>query len=395
MFGNQSSSKRPKINFVTFANPTNAYSGIQYICEELVRMGFDVQLSCRIPAAQMAAARTWPFQVFSVAAAWYGNTPVIRTVFFWLRILAMFARGDRNFIFHEAHFFRLIVLFKKLSKRTTCVHYATELYTEEDEPAHARLLAYYRRAASVPDLVVECDNQRAVYRKAEYGITSKITVIPNTLPINFRQDETGSELEKLIVSKNVCGLPILIYSGAGYLHRELDRIIDGVAQARRPVFFVLICYGPDSELDQVRRYAARALGSDRFNFISNATRDDIKRALNIADAGIVYYRPSLSIGNKFAAPTKFFEYIAAGVRVISSHNDSLKPLIDEYRLGKYTEDESAGAIARAIDAVFDEPESAVDARDRIRRAFRESLCFDVAARAGMLDIRNVFTKGGV
>lgn len=395
MFGRKRPGKKTKINFITFANPTNAYSGIQYICEELVRMGFDVELSCRIPAAQMAAARSWPFSVFSVATTWYGNTPVIRTVFYWLRILFMFARGERNFIFHEAHFFRFITLFKHLSKRTRCVHYATELYTEKDEPAHASILAYYRRAASSPDLVVECDQQRAIYRQNEYAITSKISVIPNTLPFESHEKAVPSQLENLIVSSNPSRLPILIYSGAGYLHRELDRIIDGVAQAHTPVFFVLICYGPESELEQVRQYALKALGRDSFLFVANASRDDIKRALTIADAGIVYYRPSLSIGNRFAAPTKFFEYIAAGVRVISSHNDSLKPLIDEHGLGKYTDDESALAIARAIDGVFEEEEAPLHSRTRIRETFRNKLCFEVAAHAGMQDIHDVFARTAV
>jgi glycosyltransferase involved in cell wall biosynthesis len=395
MFGRKRPGEKMKINFITFANPTNAYSGIQYICEELVRMGFDVELSCRIPDGQMAVTRSWPFSVFSAATTWYGNTPIIRTAFYWLRILFMFARGERNFIFHEAHFFRFITLFKSLSRRTRCVHYATELYTEKDEPAHAGILAYYRRAASTPDLVVECDQQRAAYRQNEYGITSKISVIPNTLPFESNENTAPSHLEDEIVSSNQSNLPILIYSGAGYLHRELDRIIDGVSQARTSVFFVLICYGPKSELEQVRQYAFEALGPEGFLFVANASRDDIKRALNIADAGIVYYRPSLSIGNRFAAPTKFFEYVAAGVRVISSHNESLKPLIDEHRLGKYTEDESAAAIARAIDEVFEQEEAPLHSRARIREAFRQNLCFEVAAHAGMRDIHDVFARNAV
>lgn len=395
MFSKKQRSKGARINFVTFANPTNAYSGVQYICDELTRMGFEVELSCRIPAAQVPATAAWRFSIYNVATTWYGNTRIIRTVFYWLRILLLFARGERNFIFHEAHFFRFVALFKRLSHRTRCVHYATELYTEKDEPAHAGILAYYRKSASLPDLVVECDQQRAVYRQQEYGITSPICVIPNTLPVASYKDAARSALEQKINAGNSSNLPIMVYSGAGYLHRELDRIIDGVSQARTQVFFVLICYGPDSELDKVRQYAVEALGPANVLFVSNASRDDIKRALNIADAGVVYYRPSLSIGNRFAAPTKFFEYVAAGVRVVSSHNDSLKPLIDAHQLGHYTQDESATAIAHAVDAVFADTTAPSLIRERIRRVFREKLCFEVAARDGISKIGAVFSAENV
>jgi hypothetical protein len=390
IFSKHKVSRKIRINFITFANPTNAYSGVQYICEELTRMGFDVELSCRIPSQQEDATKLWPFAIFNVASTWYGNAPIIRTAFYWLHIVGIFARGERNFIFHEAHFFRLIALFKRLSKKTRCVHYATELYTEQDEPAHANILAYYQRTASLPDLIVECDHQRAIYRQQKYGISAKICVIPNTLPITTYEKTTPSLLEQRILSSNSLKLPILIYSGAGFLHRELDRIIDGVSQAKSRVFLVIICYGPDIELEKVRQFALEKIDIANFMFVSNASRDDIKHALNIADAGVVYYRPSLSIGNRFAAPTKFFEYVSAGVRVVSSHNETLKPLIDLYQLGHYTRDESPGAIAIAIDAVFEVNEDSSMIRSRIRNVFEEKLCFEIAARDGMQEIRKIF-----
>lgn len=342
-----------KIIIISKSDPTRAYSGLRYMAEALRDKGLSVQLIAWIPKNRICETNSWGIDVKSFDDFWYARIPVLRSYLVQLHILSILLFEDASVIFHELTFFRVLVFLKKIFPRRKYVHYATELYTAQDVPSHRKLLEFYKNNASTPDVVIECDFLRATYRTRLYNIKSPVLVIPNTIPKN----EIGNScVEKapidLYVMAGLTSRPlgkILVYTGAGYLHREIDRIIDGIALCKTDVFFLAFCYGPEKEIDIIREYANLKLGHDRVRICSSIERNVLLSCIEQADIGIVYYRPSLSVGNKYASPTKLYEYLSRGLPVLCSNNESLTELISDNNFGVCVADESIAAIGSAID----------------------------------------------
>ncbi|WP_223952965.1 glycosyltransferase [Aeromonas caviae] len=320
------------------------------MAETLKRKGAEVQLIAWIPSERISETDSWDVDVKSLGNVWYSKLPIIRSYLVQLHVLFILLFDNSNVIFHELSFFRVLVFLKKLFPKRKYVHYATELYDENDVPAHRRLLEFYKVNASKPDIIIECDQLRANYRKKFYDVKSPILVVPNTIP-KFFENKNPPDLYSISGLNSKPASKVVLYAGAGYLHREIDRIIDGIALCETKVFFLAFCYGPESEIKIIREYANKKLGTDRVKICSAVERNILISCIDQADIGVVYYRPSLSIGNKFASPTKLFEYLSRGLPVLCSNNESLLDIINDNGFGVCVNDESVKAIADAVDNI--------------------------------------------
>lgn len=386
-----------KITVISDVNPTRSYSCIVYLCDFLGKNGFDVELYAKIPKNQIAELQNKKFSVKSFYSFWYGGIPVFRRVMAHIHVLLLLLSSRKNFIFHELIFFRQLVFAKNFLKSKKLVHYATELYDELDEPSHRALLNFYKAHANSPDLIIDCDPFRVEYRKEHFGIHKEIVVIFNSLPSDSvvcreRSITSGKNREIL----NLAGFngevdkPILVYTGAAYLHRELDKLVDGVAKAKSDVFFLAFCYGPQRDIDALRSYCSLRFQSGSFCISMAKSRDAILSCLSDADIGMVYYKPSLSIGNRFAAPTKLFEYISTGLPVICSNNENLVDLISDNRLGVCVADESVDAVSNAIDELLSNKMNSSDSKMKIKQFYHDNLEYCILSKNALSKIVELF-----
>lgn len=366
-----------KIIILSNVNPTTSYSGLKYLSEALKEKNFDVTMYAKIPIDNLKETKNWNFNLKSFYDTWYGKIPLFRRYMTFIHVFFLILFKQSHFIFHELTFFRLLYMCKKLFKNKKCIHYATELYTVEDEPSHKSILKFYEKHSSLPDLVIECEENRKIYRQQLYNIKQPIVVMPNTLPVKELIVNKNISLETLSgVKRFPSDYKIIVYTGAAYLHRELDRLIDGIVAAKTKCFFLAFCYGPKLEIEAIRKYAKERLGENCFISYPKP-REKILSCLNQADAGIVYYRPSASIGNKYAAPTKFFEYIASGLPVICSNNIGLKQIVAKYNVGICVDSETIEDISKAIDILFENELKYKSVKENIHRVYQNSLSYDI------------------
>lgn len=377
-----------KIAIITNTNPTKSYSGIKYLAEVLADNGISVDIYGKIPKEQMFETKSWKVNINSFYEIWVGKIPYIRRFFIAIYVFYIFLKY-KNIIIHELYFFRQLVLAKKLFKNKRFFHYATELYTNKDEPAHKGLLNFYRKYANIPDAIIECDLLRLEERAKLFGtLPEKKLVIPNTLPSSeFNQTEADEEIIKTFALATANNYKTIVYTGAAYLHRELDRFIDAVHASKTKVFVVCIVYGSLSDISKLQKYAESKLNSESFRIFANKPRNVILGSIGKANAGFVYYRPSLTVGNRLASPTKFYEYIALGIPVICSNNDTLKPLVENMNLGVCVEDETISAIANAIDLIFDERGAiSQNSREACLSAYKNYLSYEVSSKEAVINL---------
>lgn len=359
-----------EILILSAANPTRAYSGVKYLFHELKKRYRSVAIWAVVPKKQRIEYEKWGEGANSFLFNIIGDIPKIRLLF--CKIFGFFlALKYRNkvIICHELSFYKACVIVKKIFPNTVIIHYCTELFDENSPKIFLKQLKFYESHSDVADLVIECDEMRRIYRKEKYSITKPTVTIYNTLP--------EGELKKYLTNtKKENKIPVITYTGAAYGHRQLDLIIKAVKKIESPYVLKLFVYGPSHSIEELNRLCLSELGEEKYLIIVDTPREELFNMVVNSDIGIVYYNPTLSIGNRYASPTKFFEYIGMGIPVVSSNNDSLINLIDKYNLGIYVEDQSVDALYYSINKLLNDKKR----REKISHdelvAFHDKLCYE-------------------
>jgi starch synthase len=168
----------------------------------------------------------------------------------------------------------------------------------------------------------------------------------------------------------ICNLQSVIFLGSFRAwHGVLDFVRAGlrlIAQGRA-VRFVLVGDGPE-------RAAAEALAADapgRFHFTGALPYEQIPAVLAEAAVGVAPFvtapHPALRAAGFFWSPLKIFEYMAAGLPVVTPDMAPLNQIIGHGREGLlYPEGDLAG-LAEAIGRLLDDP-AAAQAMGRSARA---------------------------
>lgn len=376
------------ILILSSANPTRAYSGVKYLFHELKKRYKNVVIWAVVPKKQKNEYEKWGEGANSFLFNVIGDIPKIRLIFCKIfALFLIFKYRNKVIICHELSFYKLCVFLKKKFPNTIIIHYCTELFDENSPKHFLKQLKFYESHSDVADLVIECDEMRRIYRKEKYSITKPTVTIYNTLP--------EGELKKYLTkTKKENKIPVITYTGAAYGHRQLDLIIKAVKKIENPYVLKLFVYGPSHSIEELNSLCLNELGEEKYSIIVDTPREELFNMVVNSDIGIVYYNPTLSIGNRYASPTKFFEYIGMGIPIVSSNNDSLIRLIDQYNLGTYVENQSVDALYHNINQLLNDKRR----REKISHdeliAFHDYLCYESQAMAAFDEIDKLFLKNG-
>lgn len=140
----------------------------------------------------------------------------------------------------------------------------------------------------------------------------------------------------------------VLYHGAVVPRRGLETLVKSVASW--PERFRLVIRGPvQGGFDQHLRSLAEGLG-ERVAFDPAVSPDQAVAAASKADIGIFLLNNSTTHA-RFAMPNKIFEYMQAGLMVISSDLPEIRSVIDRASCGLLLADDSAATIAASLAAL--------------------------------------------
>jgi len=383
-----------RVKIITAISPLRAYSGIKYLAEALSEVSVDVEVFAKILRKDLHEVKNWPIKINSFYSKWYGRIPLIRRYMSHLDFVLISIFKADIVIFHELSFYRSVVFLKKLFPNKKFIHYCTELYDENDVPKHKNLLKFYKKHSNVPDLIIECDKGREKLRKEMYNIKKPTVVIPNTIPKSEMPDKStkGSLATIAGMTKLPDNMPIIIYTGGAYLHRQLDMIVESISNVKKETFFLAFCYGDKAAIEQLQVECTKKLGKNNFKRCNSIARKELLGCIHEATAGIVYYKPSLSIGNLYASPTKLYEYIAANIPVISSNNPEIVSLLTKHNLGICVKDETNDALTIAIENLVFDDKKILEIKKNQEEFFNNQLCYEIASKEGIEAILKLIRK---
>ena len=161
----------------------------------------------------------------------------------------------------------------------------------------------------------------------------------------------------------------LLYHGMLTPDRGLEQLIDSAILWSPGRTLTVRGTGPDHFVRSLdRRIAAKGLG-DRVRLSPPVPPSDLVSAASSFDVGVITY-PATTAQLRLALPNKFFEYVMAGLAVLTTDLDEMVSLVRSLGIGVSARAATPQAIAEAVNAL--EP-AAVDVFRAAARAAAPTL----------------------
>ncbi len=173
--------------------------------------------------------------------------------------------------------------------------------------------------------------------------TTKIHVVPNgTEPSDFQVDTSKLRLREEFGTREFTA----VFAGAHGPKDGLDYILDA-ATTLPDIDFLLVGSGPSKTATQAR---AKSLGLSNVRFQDPVPKVELPRLLHACDVGVHAVTP-LPIFLKGMSPNKLFDYLAAGLPVVSNAAPGLGRIMIDGECGRLGgADELAECLREVRDA---------------------------------------------
>ncbi len=174
---------------------------------------------------------------------------------------------------------------------------------------------------------------------------------------------------------------IILYQGSGInVDRGVEELIDAMVYLRGDVLLMII--GNGDVLSLVKEKVKRLSLQDEVMFIDKLPYSQLKAYTRLAHLGLTLDKDT-NINYRYSLPNKLFDYIHAGVPVLSSRLIELEKVIDQYQVGAYIDSHDPVHIAERIRTILDDDQEMKLWKANTLRA-SEELCWE---REGQTVIR--------
>lgn len=186
---------------------------------------------------------------------------------------------------------------------------------------------------------------RDVYRR-RYGIDAKILK-------NVPSYAITSSIEK--VNLPYTNKRILLLQGAGL---NQDRGSEEAVHAMKYLEnkYILLVVGSGDAIGNIRQLAKDLKVDDRVIFTGLKPYREMLGYTRAAHLGLAFEKNTLSGSGQYTLPNKLFDFIHAGLPILSSRAKEMERVIVQHSIGSFIDNHSPQHIAAVIDSIFDQPE---------------------------------------
>jgi len=144
---------------------------------------------------------------------------------------------------------------------------------------------------------------------------------------------------------------VVLYQGGFSPNRGLENLVLAAQYLDKRRIVVFMGWG---RLESVLKGMVKELGLEsKVYFHPPVSQEDLLLYTSSAHIGVIPYQ-FVGLNNYYSTPNKLFEYMMAGLPIVSSDFPELKRIIEGYNLGKTFDPDDPKDIARAINEVFED-----------------------------------------
>jgi glycosyltransferase involved in cell wall biosynthesis len=176
----------------------------------------------------------------------------------------------------------------------------------------------------------------------------KVTVIRN-VPVYRAVGKSDRLRQRLGLSPNV---RIALYQGNLQPDRGLDKLIRAAAFLDRDNVIVLMGNGVGTTPSELEALISSERVADRVKVLPPVPYAELLDWTASADIGLHIFSPDYSLSIRMCLPNKLFEYLMAGLPVLTSPLDAVMEVIRTYEVGQIVSSLAPADIGMAINSML-------------------------------------------
>lgn len=171
---------------------------------------------------------------------------------------------------------------------------------------------------------------------------------------------------------------ILLLQGGLSTGRNLEALVEAMTYVRNPlIHLVILGEGPLAQL--LQRATTQNGLINKVHFHPHVSQQELLTFTESAEAGVIPYQATC-LNNYYCTPNKLFEFIAAGVPILSSDLPELRKFVVGHNIGLVGNMSDAYSIANLIDEFFMDTKRATTWRENILEV-RKKICWEEESKA--------------
>ncbi|MBN1301400.1 MAG: glycosyltransferase [Melioribacteraceae bacterium] len=363
---------KPKRIFIAFLGNAYLDTRLTNLYTSLVQMGHEVYVTSFDWASGIQAQNSDKIAVNKLDKS--GSS--LKYYFNFIRILFNALRKSKAdiYIAEDVYTLPLVSVFAKLNK-AKLYYDCRELYPflaglRNKKITQSVIKFAERMFIGKADFIITTGSMDAEFIQNYYKTTN--TVVLRNLP---KLREIRNEINLRYILNIPADCKILLYQGVLFEGRGLEKTLTAIKDLHN-IHFVLL--GEGNIRSTLERLAHDLKIGERVHFLGQIQQELLHEYTSQADYGLALIE-NISLSYYYALPNKMFEYIAAGIPVISSSLPQMKDIIETYNVGWIVDIEAA------------------ELKDELNKVFSDSVNYNnillnLKPTAGILNWDNEFSK---
>ncbi len=147
---------------------------------------------------------------------------------------------------------------------------------------------------------------------------------------------------------------VALFQGNIDPNRGLDKLVHTAKFLDRDIVIVIMGKGIGVTLSELEALAESEGVTDRIRIIPPVPYEELLNWTASADIGVIVSSPDYSLNVRMSLPNKLFEYLMAGLPVLSSQLPAVAEVINTYDVGQIVSSLVPAEIAAAINAMLED-----------------------------------------
>ncbi len=164
---------------------------------------------------------------------------------------------------------------------------------------------------------------------------------------------------------------IALYQGNIQANRSLEQLVNAAPFLDPNIVIVMMGRAVEETRIQLEKLIEEKGVADRVKMIPAVPYNELLSWTTSADLGLTIFKPGYTRSIRYCLPNKLFEYLMAGLPVLSSQLDAIADVLNTYGVGRILPSLEPEEVGAAINSMLADPDALAQMRQNALEAARK------------------------